>query len=176
MYPLALSVINDPASYEARRHAARKLLEGYYDRETFRRDIRAICALKARDERAAFGVKIKPQEITTQSAEVAENALDHARDTIRARYTGGQCFATIRRWWDRQSGNSYFSVFVRVPQDNGGFASIRVPYQYGRDDQPRWETVDQLIGLGIFSKAEDHRPASYPVDFEDLGYVARRTL
>jgi hypothetical protein len=175
MYPLALSVNHDSASYDARLHAARKLLQGYYKPAEFMRDIRAICALKARDERAAFRVKIKPADITTQAREVADYALNHAREMIRDGYTGGRCHATIRRWWDKTNGNSYFSVTVRIPQLSG-FTLFYVPYQYGYGSQPEWETVSELVSLGLFKRAEHHSPGSYPVDFEDQGYMQKGKL
>ena len=175
MYPLALSVNHDGASYDARLHAARKLLQGYYKPEEFMRDIRAICALKARDERAAFRVKIKPADITTQAREVADYAINHAREMIRDGYTGERCLASIRRWWDGANGNSYFSVTVRIPQPSG-FTLFYVPFQYGNDSQPEWETVLQLVSLGLFERAEHHSPGSYPIDFEDQGYMQKGKL
>jgi hypothetical protein len=175
MYPLALSVNHDGASYDARLHAARKLLQGYYKPAEFMRDIRAICALKARDERAAFRVKIKPADITTQAREVADYALNHAREMIRDGYTGERCHATIRRWWDGANGNSYFSVTVRIPQPSG-FTLFHVPYQCGYWDQPAWETINAMLDLGLFPKSDDHRLASYPVDFEDQGYMQKGKL
>ncbi len=175
MYPLALSVNHDGASYDARLHAARKLLQGYHKPAEFMRDIRAICALKARDERARFSVKIKPADITAQAREVADYALNHAREMIRDNYTGERCHATIRRWWNKANGNSYFSVTVRIPQPSG-FTIFYLPFQYGYGSQPEWETTSALLGLGLFHKSEDHRIASYPVDFEDQGYMQKGKL
>jgi hypothetical protein len=101
--------------------------------------------------------------------------LLHAAEMIRDGYTGGRCHATIRRWWDKTNGNSYFSVTVRIPQPSG-FTLFYVPYQYGHGDQPAWETVTALLGLGLFPKSEDHRVTSYPVDFEDQGYMQKGKL
>jgi len=177
MYPLALSVINDPASYDARRHAARKMLEGYFDRDAYRRDIRALCALKARDERATFGVKIKPADITAQAREVADYMLAHERETIAAHYpAGARCHAIIRRWWDKTNGVSYFTVTVRVPQDGGGFTLVKVPFQSGYGSHPEWVTARALVELGLFPAATPDSPRMYPIDFEDQGYMAKGRL
>jgi hypothetical protein len=176
MHTLALSVINDPASYDARRHAASKLLQGYHGRAEFASAIRAICNDKARAERVQFGVKIKAADITAQAGEVAENALSHARDTIRAHYTGERCHAVIRRWWDKANGNSYYSVSIRIPQDGGGFTLYKVPFDYGYGSHPEWETITALVGLGLFERAEHDAPGSYPVDFEDQGYMKKGML
>ena len=176
MYPLSLSVIHDGASYEARKHAARKLFEGYHDRPAYFRDIRAICALKARDERASFGVKIKPADITAQAREVADYMETYTREAISTGYTGAQCIATIRRWFDKVNGNSYFVAWVRIPQSNGGYARVKVPYQYGSGSHPEWETVRHLKRLGLFSEIEGDTPSMFPIVFEDQGYMPRRTL
>jgi len=175
MYPLALSVINDAASYEARKHAARKLLEGYYDADAYRRAIRAVCVDKAREERAAFGVKIKPSEISAQAREVAARALSQQRDAIREGYTGGRISATIRRWFDKVNGNSYFVVWLTVPQSTGPDARMKAPFKYGYGDQPAWETVEFLCSFGLFEKT-GNMPSTYPIDFSDDGYMPRRTL
>ncbi len=175
MYPLAMSVINDPASYEARKHAARKLLEGYHDQDAYRRAIRAVCVDKAQEERVAFGVKIKPAEITAQAREVAERALSEQRDTIRVNYTGGRIGATIRQWFDKVNGNSYFTVWLSVPQSTGPDARLKVPFQYGYGNQPKWEAVEFLCTFGLFEKT-GNMPSTYPIDFEDHGYMPRRTL
>ena len=176
MYPLSLSVLNDAACYDAMRHAAAKLLQGYYDRDNFRREIRSICNEKARAERSALGIKIKPAEITAQSREVADNALAHARDMLAFNYDGGRCLASIRRWWDKANGNSYFSVTVRIPQTNGGFTLFKIPFDYGYGSHPEWETVRALIDLGLFPRAEQHSPGNYPVDFDDQGYMQKGKL
>ena len=176
MYPIALSVINDSATYPARRDAARRRLEGITDLEQFRRYIRAIVNDKAREERASFGVKIKPAEITAQALEVAEHALTHERECIRDGYSGARCLASIRRWKDKLNGVSYFVVWIRIPQVSGSFAMIKVPFQNGYGSHPEWVAVDTLIGLGLFSRANHHMPGSYPVDFDDQGYMARKTL
>lgn len=176
MYPLALSVMNDAASYEARKHAARKYLEGFSDLTEYRRDIRAICALKARDERASFGVKIKPAEITAQAREVADSMLTHERETIAANYTGTQCLARIRRWWDKTNGVSYFVVWIKIPQTNGGFATVKVPFQNGYGSHPEWTACRALKDLGLFPDVAEDAPRFFPVDFEDQGYMPRRTL
>jgi len=176
MYPLAISVINDPLTYEARKHAARKMIEGYYDRDAYRRTIRAITNDKARAERAAFNVKIKPAEITAQAAEVADYALTHERECIAQGYDKTQRIgASIRRWWDDANGNSYFSVWIRIPQIDGGFSTVKVPYQYGRDSHPEWETVRALVELGIFEEGT-RLPRECPIDFDDQGYMKRNTL
>lgn len=177
MYPLALSVINDSASYDARRQAARKLLEGYFDRDAYRRDIRALCALKARDERAAFGVKIKPADITVHAREVADYMLAHERETIAARYpAGARCHAIIRRWWDKINGVSYFTVTVRVPQDGGTFTLVKVPFQNGYGSHPEWVAAGALVELGLFPRAAPDSPRMYPIDFEDQGYMRKGQL
>ena len=176
MYPLALSVINDSSTYPARRDAARRHLEGITDREQFRRDIRAIVNDKARQERASFGVKIKPADITAQALDVAEHAMNHERECIRDGYNGARCLASIRRWLDKWNGNSYFVTWIRIPQASGSFAMVKVPFQYGYGSHPEWVTVETLIGLGLFPRSEHHMPGSYPVDFEDQGYMARKTL
>lgn len=176
MYPLALSVINDSATYPARRDAARRRLEGITDLEQFRRDIRAIVNDKARQERESFGVKIKPADITAQALEVAEHALTHERECIRDGYSGASCLASIRRWKDKLNGVSYFVVWIRIPQVSGSFAMIKVPFQNGYGSHPEWVAVDTLIGLGLFPRADRHMPGSYPVDFDDQGYMARKTL
>ena len=172
---LDLSVINDAATYPARRDAARRHLEGLLDLEEYLRAIRRITNEKARQERSLFKVRIRPVDITAASRAVAEHALTHESECIRDGFSGERCLVSIRRWRD-ESGNSYFVSWIRIPQVSGSFALIKVPFQYGYGSHPEWVAVNTLIDLGIFERAEHHMPGSYPVDFDDQGYMARKTL
>lgn len=180
MYPLALSVINDSASYSARRHAARRFLQ-CGDLEQYRRDIRAVTNEAARRERASFGVKIKPADVTAQAREVADYMLRHECETIASQYPREtKCEAIIRRWFDKVNGNSYWSAIVRVPQrtESGDtFTLVRMPFQYGYGSHPEHAILSELKRLGILAQDASIAPAdACPVTFDDRGYMPRRCL
>lgn len=176
---LFLTTINDGTTYEARKHAAYKLIQGYYNRQTYKHRMRALVNEQAKKSRQDFGSKYKPQEITEAAHNVCEYMAAHALEIIRDRYNPNrQAHATIRRWFDKINGNSYFSVMVQLPQDDDAETLIYIPFQYGYGSHPEWQTVQELISVGILTEkppGEKH-PSAYPIGFEDRGYGFKRDL
>ena len=177
---LFLTTINNGETYDRRKHAASKYIQGYHDREAYRREIRDIVNDTAKASRAQFGSKYKPQDITAAALETADYMHDHARELLRDQYDSSRpIYAKIKRWFDKPNGNSYFSVMVEIPQNTSrGHTLFYIPFQYGYGSQPEWETTQELIQLGLFEQLDrtTHSPSAYPIKFTDAGYMRKRDL
>lgn len=167
---LHLSVIHDGASYDARRHAAARHVEGTSDRAEYLKTIRDICKAQAQHERQAFGTKYKAADISAAAELVAEYMIEDRHEMILSQYDGGTIRADIRRWWDKANGNSYFSVRVRV-----GACWFKIPRQDGYGTQPEWETLYALQSMGIVSKGV-RTPGECNIEFHDRGYGLKRDM
>jgi hypothetical protein len=176
---LFLTTIHDGKTYQQRKHAAKKAQQGYHDRQAYRRECREIINDTAKASRDQFGSKYKPQDITQAAHELADYMSQHARELTRDQYDPSRpILATIKRWFDKTAGNSYFSVMVQIPQESGIYTLFYIPRQYGYGNQPEWDTIDALIELGLFDRKDrstDH-PNAYPVQFTDAGYTLKRHL
>lgn len=167
---LHLSVIRDGTSYQARRHAAARHVEGTSDKAEYLKTIRDICNTQAQHERAEFGTKYKPTEITQAAKLVADYMADDRHEEIASQYDSSTIRADMRRWWDKVNGNSYFSVRVRVGQ-----CWFKVPMQYGSGSQPEWETLYALQEMGIVSR-DVKSPGDCNIEFIDFGYGLKGSL
>lgn len=176
---LALAVINDGDSYRARCHAAAKLIEGYYDAKAYAREVRAIVAAEAQRERAKFGAKFPAAVIRDATAQVCDYMREHRAECIAQAYQESRerlIVATVRRWFDKANGNSYFVCYARIPQGDG-VTHVKVPFQYGYGSHPEWETIRALKALGILPDRGTDSPGSYQeVTFVDCGYMPKRDL
>ena len=177
---LFVTTINNGQTYDRRKHAASKYIQGYYDREAYRREIREIVNDTAKASRAQFGSKYKPQEITAAALETADYMHDHARELLRDNYDNARpILATIKRWFDNTAGNSYFSVMVQIPVKGMETHTLyKIRFQYGYGSQPEWDTTQELIQLGLFEQLDrsTHSPSAYPIKFTDAGYMRKRDL
>ncbi len=176
---LFLTSIHNGSTYPMRKHAATKMVQGYYSSEDFVSECRFIIDDEAKASRAKFGSKYKAKDITEAAGELAAYMVAHVRECIAGEYDATRpVLAAISRWFDKAAGNSYFSVMVQVPQNGGHYTLYKIRTQYGYGSQPEWETINELIGLGLFEHKgrTGHQPSAYPVEFTDRGYMLKRDL
>lgn len=122
MSNLHLSVINDPASYQARRTLALKLIGYHIHRHAAA--LRTICRDAARSERPRYYSR---DDIAQCCDGVAQHDrgewLDMLRSSLSVTITG-------RRWSQRRLGNTYNTARILV---SCSFA-IPLPKEYGYGD------------------------------------------
>lgn len=174
---LHLSVINDSASYEARKHAAFKHIEGASSLQEYRAAIRAICTTMAHQEKQKFGTTTTSTDMRRCVDYVCAYMLDHAWEFFNL-MPGSKIRAAIRRWFDRANGNSYFSAMVFVHCDDGPTRAFVIPYQYGYGSHPEWTVYNECIKRGIIADPGEHYryPSSEQFDFEDQGYMQKNRM
>lgn len=156
---LILSVLNDGAIYEARKHAGFAMLQGinpmYGFKELIADQVKAL---------RISGNKFNARDIKEARELIIKDTLQHCLELIKDSYTSGPIKATIRRWWDSINGNSYFSVNVNL-----GKYAFNLPFQYGYGSQPMSETEKQLSLIGISSLKGN-------VNYNDQGFKLKRDM
>lgn len=179
---LHLSVINDGASYERREHAALKHIEGSSSAIEYRQTMRDICRQVAASERAKFGTTTTNTDLKKCTDEVCRYSLAHAWEYFDMQ-SGTAIQATIRRWFDKVNGNSYFSARVTVTCSDGKNRSFLVPFQYGYGSYPEWVIWDTLIERRILPDPGRYANGSRigclsdaPIHFEDQGFMQKNRM
>lgn len=156
---LVLTVMNDGALYRDRLHIGYAMLQGATHRGlTFR----GLCADTNRKNRTHYS----HADITGAGRIVQAQTLEHCLEIIRDAYDGREIATTVRRWFDRVNGNSYFSARLEIPHADG-FHSLIVPFQYGYGSH--WETVcaNTVQRIGI---------QNAPMRYFDTPYGRKRDL
>ena len=175
---LHLSVINDGATYDRRRHLAFKHIEGSSSWTDYRRAIRGFCVDAAARERAAFGTKATSSDLKFCTDYTATSMISHAWECINVK-PETKIRAVIRRWHDDVCGNSYFSARVTVECTDGHERAFLVPFQYGYGNQPEWEVLRECINHGLIDPCEKFPSGGikdapwHLFSFEDQGYMKK---
>lgn len=154
---LILTVLNDGASYDARKHAGFAMLQGINPTYGFKE----LIADQVKTLRIS-GDKFTARDIKEARELIIKDTLQHCLELIKDSYTNGPITATIRRWWDNVNGNSYFSVNVNI-----GKHTFNLPFQYGYDSQPNAETEAVLNLIGI---------SAANVEYVDQGFKLKRDM
>lgn len=166
---LILSVLNDGSVYDTRKHCGFALLQGAaHGKHSFRE----LVQNEAQKQRREFKSTFKPQHISEAAKLVETATIAHCFEIIAGAWNGAFISASCRRWWDKVSGNSYFSVHISIPT-GAGIISLNVPFQYGYGSHWEYVTVDTLRIIGLeLPKAEFNR--ELPIHFDDQGWTLKR--
>lgn len=174
---LHLSVVNDGATYTERHHMARKYLAGYWTRDEFRKAVRALCQQQARHERERFGSKFTAAQISAAAKLAADYMAEHEIECIAGDIDPARpIMVSIRRWFDKVNGNSYFSLRFAIPQQGKGDTMIYAPMDYGYGSHPEFEAVRWLVSNGIIERKPGATPSGHGITFVDYGYGLKREL
>jgi hypothetical protein len=136
---LILSVLNDSAIYETRKHSGFALLVGINTALGFSELVND----NAKKQRLT-GSKFSAYDIKEAKQIIINDTIKDCIELIKESYEGGPIKATCRCWWDKVNGNSYFSVNVNL-----GKYAFNIPFKYGYDNQYKAETEKQLSLIGI---------------------------
>ena len=170
---LILSVENDGCYYKAIQANAFRILAGNNLMRTFRE----IVTEEANKQRVEFGSKFKPQEIAEAACIIQQNALRSSLEDIRNSYDDSRnVFVIIRRWFDKANGNSYWAAKVSVPVEDALYKQIAIPFQYGYDNHPFSQVINELSNIGIIQKDRTKGYWDYNIEFEDQGYMLKKQL
>ncbi len=181
MSTLHLSVINDGATFDRRRHLAFKNIEGSSTWLEYRRAIRELCVTAANSARETFGVRITSADLKKCTDEVSAYMIAHAWECIDFK-PDTKIRAVVRRWRDDIYGNSYFSARVTVECTDGHKRAFLVPFQYGYGAQPEWEVLLTCINRGLIPPCEKYpngglKDAPWHLfSFEDQGFMKKRQM
>lgn len=167
---LVLSVLNDGQVYHDRLHCGFAILQGANHRITFK----DIVTDEANKQRREFGSKFKPQEITEAVKLIKKDTIEHCIEIIRDNANG--CIrASCRRWFDKVNGNSYFSVWLTIPQNDSSNRHIAIPFQYGYGSQWQYEVISLLAKYGFIPPLKKYENGNtdygYLSDYERNGIV-----
>ena len=176
---LHLNAINNAATYERRKHAAYKYIQGYFNLEEYRKECRDIMRDEASEARRKFKQKISASEIKESGKLLGEYMLAHVKECISGDYDNGRPIRVhVKRWWDSLNGNSYWSARAFIPLNDGRETMVYFPFSYGYGSQPEWDVLRGLIDFGILEEKAGGRnhPGEYPINFEDFGYTLKRNL
>ena len=168
---LVLSVLNDGAVYHDRLHIGFAMLQGASHKGMTFRD---LANNEANNQRTSFGSKFKAAEISEASKIIQQDTLQECLDNIRVNWNGEKVIITIRRWFDKVYGNSYFSALIQVPTKSG-FKSVTLPFEYGYGSHPEWAAIKACEKLGLFVKGNKVN-SDLPVVFHDQGYMLKRDM
>lgn len=154
---LILSVLNDGAIYETRKHSGFALLVGINTALGFTELINA----EVKKQRLS-GSKFSAYDIKEAKQIIIKDTVKHCLELIKDSYNGETIQAISRRWWDKVNGNSYFSVNLTI-----GKYAINLPFQYGYDSQPKSEVFKLLELINI--KSDN-------INFIDKGFMLKRAM
>ena len=167
---LILSVLNEGQVYADRVHIGFAMLQGVSHRCLTFRDLANNEAVKQRKQ----GSKFKAAEISEAAEFIQADTIQHCLETIRDEWNGEKIKITIRRWFDKVNGNSYWSARIVVPSVKGE-RWLTIPFSYGYGSHPEWESVALCEKIGLFQKG--NKPFSeLPVIFRDKGYMLKRDM
>ena len=125
MSNLHLSVINDSASYQARRALALELIGHHISRHAAA--LRTICRAAAQSERLRFGTRYTRDDIAQCCTLVAQHDRSEWLDMLRS---SPSVTISGRRWFQRSYGNTYHTARILV----GCSFAIQLPKGYGYGD------------------------------------------
>lgn len=177
---LVLSVLNDGQVYDDRLHCGLAMLQGSSHRLTFK----DIVTNEANNQRQQ-GCKFKPQEITEAVKIIQKETIKDCLELIRDESTiEKDIIANCRRWFDKTNGNSYFSVNIQIPMNNGRYRQINIPMQYGYGNHWQYEVINLLEKVGIIPKIPYYENGNknygymseYPINWIDFGYMLKRNM
>lgn len=154
---LILSVLNDGAIYETRKHSGFALLVGINTALSFSELVNA----EAKKQRLT-GSKFSAYDIKEAKLLIIKETIKHCLELIKENYNGETIQANSRRWWDKVNGNSYFSVNIKI-----GKYAINLPFQYGYGSQPESEVFKLLELINI--KSDN-------INFIDKGFMLKRDM
>ena len=138
MSNLHLSVINDSASYNARRTIALRLLG--HPLHIHAAALRTICRAAAQHERREFGTRYTREDI----AECCDLVAQHDRsEWLGMLRSSPNVTITGRRWFQRTYGNTYNTACILCD----GFA-FDLPKGYGYGDYWAQRCREWLKGVG----------------------------
>lgn len=167
---LVLSVLNDGAIYQDRLHCGFALMQG----STHRASFRDLVTNEARKQRG-IGCKFKAAEISDAAKIVQSMTIEHCLELIRDGYNPCRLIlANGRKWRDNINGNTYFSVWVRIPCGNDSYKSLTIPFQYGYGDQWTHETLQVLSR--VLSISMPTRPSEANVAWNFDGVMRKRDM
>lgn len=167
---LVLSVLNNGQVYQDRLHCGFAMLQGANHRITFK----DIVTDEANKQHREFGSKFKPQEITEAVKLVKADTILHCIEIMRDNAKG--CIrASCRRWFDKINGNSYFSVWLTIPQNDSSNRYIGIPMQYGYSSQWQYEVINLLAKYDFIPPLKKYENGNtdygYLSDYEKNGIV-----
>ena len=87
--------------------------------------------------------------------------------------------ATIKKWFDKQNGNTYHSGRILRVKDN---EEIRVPWQYGYGEQYKVSCFDEMQKQGWIVKTDRYsvdwwqRKNDYPIKWIDKVYCSKNVM
>lgn len=121
MSNLHLSIVNDSASYQARRALALELIGHHISRHA--EALRTICRAAARSER----MRCTRDDIAQCCTLVAQHDRSEWLDMLRS---SPSVTISGRRWFQRSYGNTYHTARILV----GCSFAIQLPKEYGYGD------------------------------------------
>lgn len=181
---LFLVAINNGDTYEARCHAAAKFVQGYYDKEGFRKEIGQIVRKEAVEYRKIFKVSFSTEEKQDTIKEVMEYTVNHHFETMLSNQDKNKNVeVTIRRWRDKTDENSYFSLTYIIRFNGGKYGMIYSPMEYGSGSHPEWTAWNFLQEKGFIPDTGKYEngvkkgsPSDSPISFFDYGYILKKYL
>lgn len=169
---LILSIQNDGTLCETLQRMAAADIAGR--RQNWRAAVNA-----AAQEYRKTGAKFKASDITEAARIIRQDTIAGFLEELACQYDKSRFIqASCRRWLDKYNGNSYFSVKISLPLNNGNWQNIVMPFRYGYEDQWKFDAISRLIELGIFDgkDARKRHPHDYPVTWEDEGYGLKKNM
>ena len=163
---LVISVLTDGSVYEDRKHCGFAMLQGANHRLSFADLVKS----EANKQRREFGSKFQAKHISEAIKLLQAQTIGDCLEIIAGEWSGQYISATCRRWWDKVNGNSYFSVHLSIPRENG-WRSLNIPFQYGS----HWEdvTVDTLRIIGLDLPKANYN-SELPIYFIDEKWCNKR--
>ena len=182
---LFLTVINNVDTYKERCHAAAaKFVQGNHDHEGFRKEISKIVRKEATEYRKKFKVSFSTEEKRQVIGEVMEYMVNHHFETMLSNQDKNKNVeVTIRRWWDKTYGNSYFSLMYTIPLVGGKYSRIYSPMEDGSGSHAEWTAWKLLQEKGFIPDTGKYEngmkkgsPSESPITFFDYGYTLKKYL
>lgn len=181
---LFLAAINNGDTYKDRCHAAAKFVQGYYNKEGFRKEIGQIVRKEAVEYRKKFKVSFSPEEKQQATKDVMGYMVNHHFETLLTNQDKSKNIeVTIKRWWDKTYGNSYFSLMYNIPLIDGKTSMIYSPMEYGSGSHAEWQAWVFLQENGFIQDTGRHEngvkkgsPSDSPISFFDYGYILKKYL
>lgn len=170
---LVLSVLNDGATYETRKHCGFAELQGTtHGSHSFIGLVR-----NEAEKQRANGSKFPAASIGEAARLVRAQTITHCLEIIRDEWDGGRISVCGRKWRDNVNGNTYFSARLVIPTTVGA-RWVSIPFQYGYGDQWQWEAIKVLRKIGFFADKPERVTPRYelPVDFIFEGLHLKKNM
>lgn len=170
---LAISCINESCTYAKRKHVINRYMQRNIDKAECLKQCKQIVRDQAKKEKTQFGSVYKQKDIIEATEYLFNYHISHFWECIDYD-ENKQIVAICRRWWDKVNGNSYFSVFVEIPNKDGSHSQFVIPFQYGYESQWEFETINTLAENRIVELDKNKYNREYNIYFKDQGYKLKR--